>query len=229
MKVRIRFQKYGNMKFIGHLDFMRAWQKIFRRSQIPIAYSEGFNPHQVFSIGAPLGVGTIGMNEYLDLKLKVEEYDLDRLCQQINEVCPEGVQVTGARKLNDKETAAMAACYAALYRLVLSEDLHEVMDYCAFRSYLDQDSILIKKTNKKGKVNDFDLKPGIFSVVLDSEKKEIQLLLATGSSLNIKPDHIMSAFFEHQDITLLPSMFYITHREEIYQSLEPKLTLMELL
>ena len=57
MKVRIKFAKKGTMKFIGHLDIMRYFQKAIRRAGIDIAYSEGFSPHQIMSFAAPLGVG----------------------------------------------------------------------------------------------------------------------------------------------------------------------------
>ena len=57
MNIRIKFKKYGVMKFIGHLDIMRYFQKSMRRAHIDIAYSEGFSPHQIMSFAAPLGVG----------------------------------------------------------------------------------------------------------------------------------------------------------------------------
>ena len=57
MKIRIKFRKYGTMKFIGHLDVMRYFQKAIRRSEVNIRYSEGFSPHQIMSFAAPLGVG----------------------------------------------------------------------------------------------------------------------------------------------------------------------------
>ena len=56
MKLRIKFSKHGSMKFIGHLDIMRYFQKAIRRSEIDVAYSEGFSPHQKMSFAAPLGV-----------------------------------------------------------------------------------------------------------------------------------------------------------------------------
>ncbi len=65
MKIRIKFRKYGVMKFIGHLDIMRFFQKAVRRSGIDICYSEGFSPHQVMSFAAPLGVGITSDWEYL--------------------------------------------------------------------------------------------------------------------------------------------------------------------
>lgn len=57
LKVRIKFRKQGNMKFIGHLDIMRYFQKVMRRADVDIRYSEGFSPHQIMSFAAPLGVG----------------------------------------------------------------------------------------------------------------------------------------------------------------------------
>ena len=65
MKVRIRFAKYGALKFIGHLDVMRYFQKAIRRADLPIAYSEGFSPHQIMSFAAPLSVGHTSEGEYL--------------------------------------------------------------------------------------------------------------------------------------------------------------------
>ena len=58
MKIRIKFSKQGAMKFIGHLDTMRYFQKAMRRADVDIRYSEGFSPHQIMSFAAPLGVGS---------------------------------------------------------------------------------------------------------------------------------------------------------------------------
>ena len=67
MKIRIKFAKYGVMKFIGHLDVMRFFQKAIRRADIDIRYSEGFSPHPVMSFAAPLGVGMESIGEYFDI------------------------------------------------------------------------------------------------------------------------------------------------------------------
>ena len=69
MKIRIKFRKYGNMKFIGHLDVMRYFQKAIRRADVGIRYSEGFSPHQIMSFAAPLGVGITSEGEYLDIEV----------------------------------------------------------------------------------------------------------------------------------------------------------------
>ena len=67
MIFRIRFAKYGVVKFIGHLDTMRYFQKAVRRSELPIKYSQGFNPHQLMVFAQPLGVGITSDGEYMDI------------------------------------------------------------------------------------------------------------------------------------------------------------------
>lgn len=229
MKIRLKFKKIGCMQFIGHLDFMRGWQKFFRQSGIPIAYSEGFNPHQVFSIASPLAVGVTGDGEYLDLKLSVDDYNIETLKNQISTVLPEGVELVDAVILPDKAKAGMAACYAADYVLTLSEDLMAMISSPdKIITFFEQPSINVKKKNKKGKVNDFDLAPGIFSYRLVDHC--IECRLATGSTLNIKPELLMTVLFTFLGIEMpnfTDKLYYWIHRIDIYQSITPLRTLIE--
>ena len=84
MKTRIKFSKCGSMRFVGHLDVMRYFQKAFRRAQIPVSYSQGFSPHQLMSFSSPLGIGLSSDGEYMDLTLDQVE-DADRIVEQMNE------------------------------------------------------------------------------------------------------------------------------------------------
>ncbi|MCR4891540.1 MAG: TIGR03936 family radical SAM-associated protein [Lachnospiraceae bacterium] len=67
--LRIRFSKHGLMKYIGHLDVMRYFQKAVRRAGIDVAFSEGFSPHPIMSFAQPLGVGLESNGEYMDLEI----------------------------------------------------------------------------------------------------------------------------------------------------------------
>lgn len=229
LKVRIKFSKVGLMQYIGHLDMVRAWQKIFRSSGIPMAYSEGFNPHQIFSVAAPLAVGITSDGEYLDLKLKVETYDLELLVRQMNEFCPEGLRIIDAVELIGKQTAGMAACQAADYIITLSDVLaEELLDEIKVNEFISRESIIVKKKNKKGKINDLDIKTGI--IEFEVKGKKIFTRLATGSSLNIKPDLLMGALLDYNGVELpafTGTRFYDIHRLDIYTSIDPLLTLTE--
>ena len=68
MKVRVKFAKEGAMKFIGHLDIMRYFQKAVKRAGLDAAFSEGYSPHMIMSFASPLGVGITSTGEYFDLE-----------------------------------------------------------------------------------------------------------------------------------------------------------------
>ena len=126
MKIRIKFAKYGTMKFIGHLDVMRFFQKVFRRANIDIAFSEGMSPHMILSFAAPLGLGAEGMSEYADIQINAsvpeasaavlpQEYVQDVL-GRMNSVSVEGIEFLDFRPIPDgKASKAMSLVTAADY------------------------------------------------------------------------------------------------------------------
>ena len=130
MKIRIKFSKQGTMKFIGHLDSMRYFQKAMRRADVDIRYSEGFSPHQIMSFAAPLGVGLTGSGEYLDIE--VHSSDSSRvMVKRLNEVMAEGVEILSFRRLPDGAANAMSLVAACDYTVRLREGY----DNCGFWRY----------------------------------------------------------------------------------------------
>ncbi|MFC1912354.1 TIGR03936 family radical SAM-associated protein [Chloroflexota bacterium] len=68
-RLRIRFGRGQELKFISHLDLIRLWQRALNRAGIPLAYSEGFNPHPRMSLAAPLALGVTSEAELMDIIL----------------------------------------------------------------------------------------------------------------------------------------------------------------
>lgn len=123
MKVRIKFAKEGMMKFIGHLDIMRYFQKAIRRAELPIAYSEGFSPHMILSFAAPLGVGITSLGEYFDMEL-TREMPTEEIRRRLDQEMVEGMRVLSARRVPDGKTSkAMSLVAAADYRILFREDV----------------------------------------------------------------------------------------------------------
>ena len=114
VRVRVRFAKTGVMRFVGHLDIMRFFQKAVRRARLPIAYTGGFHPHQIMSFALPLGIGTTSEGEYMDIELTERIDPQDALCR-LNEQMADGVEVLAFRYLPQKSKKAMAAVEAARY------------------------------------------------------------------------------------------------------------------
>ena len=69
MKLRVKFKKYGPIRFIGHLDVMRYFQKAIRRAGLDVAYTGGYSPHQIMTFASPLGVGMESNGEYMDIEV----------------------------------------------------------------------------------------------------------------------------------------------------------------
>ncbi len=121
MKIRIKFAKYGIMRFIGHLDMVRYFQKAMRRADIDIAYSEGYSPHQIMSFAAPLGVGITSEGEYMDIEVHSSKSSEEAL-RALNEVMAEGVSVLEYRKLPEGAKNAMSSVAAADYLVYYKEE-----------------------------------------------------------------------------------------------------------
>ena len=121
MKVRIKFSKTGPMKFLGHLDTMRYFQKAVRRAGLPVAFTQGFSPHMIMSFASPLGVGIESEGEYFDLELR-EEVPMEAICSRLNAQMAEGTRVECAVQAPDgKAGNAMALVAAADYRIRFRE------------------------------------------------------------------------------------------------------------
>lgn len=151
MKVRIKFRKQGNMKFIGHLDIMRYFQKVMRRADVDIRYSEGFSPHQIMSFAAPLGVGLTSNGEYMDIEVLSTD-DSKTMVRRMNETMVEGMEVVSYRQLDDSSKNAMSIVAAADYTLTFRpgkepEDLDGFFQ--KLEAFYHQDQILITKPTKK--------------------------------------------------------------------------------
>ena len=102
MKARIKFKKYGALRFIGHLDVMRFFQKAIRRAHIPIAYTGGYSPHMIMSFANPLGIGITSEGEYFDIELK-ESISSAEAVSRLNAVMVEGIEVLSFRQIAEKK------------------------------------------------------------------------------------------------------------------------------
>lgn len=190
MKLRIKFAKSGCMKFIGHLDIMRYFQKAIRRAGIDIAYSEGFSPHQIMSFAAPLGVGLESEGEYLDIQVNTVSSSR-QMAAKLNQVMTEGMRVRSVRRLPEDGKNAMSIVAAADYRLRFYEGCSPETQQ-AFREFMEQEELPVLKKTKKSEIL-LNIRPLIYDFRINGE--EIFLKLATGSVHNLKPELVMETFF----------------------------------
>ena len=212
MRVRIKFSKHGVVKFIGHLDIMRYFQKAIRRAGIDVTYSTGFSPHQVMSFAAPLGVGHYSNGEYLDIEVNSHNGRQDMI-YRLNGAMVPGIEIKNIVALGDNAGNAMASVAAAGYTLEWKEGYEVPSDLeDTVNKFYDQDSIMVTKQTKKSTL-ELDLKPGIYE--MKATKDSVYILVDASSSGNIKPTLLLEAFYSFVGKEFDPLAIQIT-REETY-------------
>lgn len=239
MKVRIKFSKGGPLKFIGHLDVMRYFQKAIRRSRIPIAYSEGFNPHQIMSFAAPLSVGHTSQGEYLDIEVTSFSGE-EEMRERLQTVMVEGIDILQVQLLSRDAKNAMASVAAASYLVTfrpgtpLPDSWPEKLT-----AFWGQEKIPVVKKTKKGE-KEIDLKESIYDLHVSADfhrgvlspqdglefpedgSAGIHMLLNASSGGNIKPSFVLEHFFASLDRELPPYALMV-HRLELYRREEERL------
>jgi radical SAM-linked protein len=117
--IRLKYNKLGKIRWIGHRDVARAMERAFRVVQLPLAFTEGFSPHPKVSFGLALSTGHESEAEYLDLVL-ADDVDLDALPEMISEALPTGMAVVGAERLVDRAPALQEAVTAVTWKVDLA-------------------------------------------------------------------------------------------------------------
>ena len=194
MKARIKFRKNGVMKFIGHLDIMRYFQKAIRRAEIPIAFTIGYSPHMIMSFANPLGVGLTSDGEYFDIEL-TESIASKEAVRRLNEQMVDGMEIVSFVQIpDDKKSKGMSIVAGADYLSSvkngsLPEDLAEKLE--AF--YAQNEICVVKKTKKSEK--EVDIRPMIYK--LECRDGKIYMRVAAGSVQNLKPELVTEAFVRY--------------------------------
>jgi len=212
LKARIKFRKYGVMKFIGHLDVMRFFQKVMRRADIPIAFTGGFSPHMIMSFANPLGVGVTSDGEYFDIEL-TEAIDMQVAVARMNETVVEGIEIVNMVPISDdKKQTGMSIVAAADYLSSLKNGKFPEDWKKKAEGFMSQPSIsIIKKTKKSEK--EVDIKPMIYKFEVRDDS--VYMLVATGSVENLKPELVMQALCNFLSVDT-ESVSFAHHRLDVY-------------
>lgn len=229
MRLRIKFRKFGALRFIGHLDVMRFFQKAIRRAEVDIEYTAGFSPHQIMSFAAPLGVGLTSNGEYMDIQVN-SLVSCEDVKNRLNQASVPGIEIVDVTILPENSANAMASVAAASYtvRFRPGKEPHARI-WEAVPSFLAREEILITKKTKKGE-RQINLRPGIYELSCTevqgtpengsfsspvSHSPVFHMLLDASSGGNIKPSQVLSALLSLEGAEL-PENALMINREELF-------------
>lgn len=183
------FEKSARLRHIGHLDIMRSVQRALRRSGLPVAYSQGFNPHILITFASALSTGAIGKREIMDVTM-AEEVTPEAFLAAMNAAMPPDMQLSFAKAMDQQHPALMAMVRAARYDLQLMDQSTWQKLADAIPAFLQQESIPAMRKTKSG-VKECDIRPLIHD--LSAADGHICATLTLTESMSCKPDMLLTA------------------------------------
>ena len=194
-RVRATFEKKGRAKYISHLDLNRCMLRTFRRSGLPIWYTEGFHSHPYYSFALALSLGFESSCEILYFNLN-EDIPFDEIKDRLNAVMPEGMQIIKVADQKQKITAIAKAEYS----FSLTTDDTDGL-FSAVQALIEQPQILIEKKTKKG-MKEVDIKPDMEIVSCEKTDNSVDMVmrLPAGTQTNYNPSLFIEALKRTTDI-----------------------------
>lgn len=184
MRIRITFIKQGALRYTGHLDLHKLWERAARRAELPLAYSQGFHPQPKMNMAAALPLGFSSRCEVMDMRLE-HDISLGDLPTRLNETLPSGLQVVGVEQVDERAPALQTQIASAEYEVTLKDPL----DPSAVEQKIE--SVMELKTmprERRGKM--YDLRPLLEELKLLSDDK-IFMRLAAREGATGRPEEVL--------------------------------------
>jgi radical SAM-linked protein len=208
-KYRIFFAKDGAARFIGHLDLQSLFAKAIKRAALPVAYSQGFNPHQLMSFAMPLSLGMAGRGEILEIFL-TKQLNPNFVAGSLQGQMPAGLRICRVEEVPNNGKSAAALVYAARYLICFPFEMIYAARFAMAHDVMRNDRPLIVETKTKKGIKSQDIGQDIFAVGMNFGETTgcIEVVLAAGSSRNLKPQVVGEYFAKLLRADILPQDIY---------------------
>ncbi|MEW6287882.1 MAG: TIGR03936 family radical SAM-associated protein [Chloroflexota bacterium] len=189
MRIQITFSKQGALRYTGHLDLHKLWERAARRAELPLAYSQGFHPQPKISMAAALPLGFSSRCEVLDMKLE-RDIPLEGLRDTLQATLPPGIQVLAIEQVDDHAPALQTRVVSAEYEVTLAEPVDGSELKRKVDSVMDAESILRTRRGKQ-----YDLRPLIESLAVvssaEGKAEKILMKLAAKEGATGRPEEVL--------------------------------------
>ena len=187
MRVRMTYAKLGNLRFIGHLDLQRLFERALRRTNLPLRYTQGFSPHMRINLASALPLGFIGEAEQMDFWLD-DEVSLDEISNRLNIALPAELILKNLQVIDNQKPSLQAALLTSEFEIVLPPDLDPGNMQDQMNALLEQDSLPVQRRKKT-----VDLKNLILTWQLDREPAKTLLVTSMKATPleNGRPDELL--------------------------------------
>ena len=215
MRMLAVFEKSERIRHIGHLDIQRSVQRGLRRSGLPVAYSQGFNPHILITFASALSTGACGKREIMDVTM-AEPVTAEEFLKRMNRATPPEMQLAEARAVEDKHPSLMGSLRAAAYDLMIRDETQAEKLIAAIPAMMARDQIITMRKTKT-KLAECDIKPLIYA--LQGSGNHLFAVLALTERESCKPQMLLEALKAESGTEEEVRM--LVTREELYGEKNP--------
>ena len=218
--VRLNFSKTGRAIYISHLDVNRMMTRAVRRAQLPMWYTEGFNPHPYIAFALPLSLGQSSDCEYMDIRIEGDMTD-DEIMSRLNETLPEGLKILSVgAPVHDAKEIEKAQYFV---KIVFADAEAASLFRSKAEELMRSEELMAEKPGKKGhrkimkQVNLIDM---IFDAKLSSTDSivNLQCVLAAGNTHNLNPTLLVETI--ENSVSLKHTQLHIVRKKLITKNNE---------
>ncbi len=195
MNLIIKYSRGGAAKYISHLDMQRAFGRALRRAEIPVRYSEGFNPHIIMSFASPLSVGYATEGDYLEVGV-LDGVDPHGAKDALNAALPPDIRVVSAFFAPDNKKKLMSLCHSAAYEIYFR--FKNTRDYDRIKHALSVICVANEYIAENSKGKNIDIAPLILNCGCILDGVAVTLMNSGAASLN--PGVFVRALFNEAGV-----------------------------
>lgn len=220
MRMIAEFEKMGRMSWFSHLDLQNTMQRALRRAQLPVAYSQGFNPHVLTSFATALSVGCQSRGEVMEVEM-AGEISPQEFAEKLNACLPDGLKVRRCAPVPDSAPALMAKVAEAGYDITApNADLTQAVE-----AFLKAEEVMVEKRSKT-KTRLVNIRPMVHEITcaFDGKDSRLSMVLEQTNANALKVELVMQALAPEQEFRFVRTALYAAGsdgaREELFEAIQ---------
>ena len=220
MRMIAEFEKMGRMSWFSHLDLQNTMQRALRRAQLPVAYSQGFNPHVLTSFATALSVGCQSRGEVMEVEM-AGEISPEEFAEKLNACLPDGLKVRRCAPVPDSAPALMAKVAEAGYDITApNADLTQAVE-----AFLKAEEVMVEKRSKT-KTRLVNIRPMVHEITcaFDGKDSRLSMVLEQTNANALKVELGMQALAPEQEFRFVRTALYAAGsdgaREELFEAIQ---------
>ncbi len=187
VRIRMTYAKLGNLRFVGHLDLQRLFERALRRTNLPLRYTQGFSPHMRINLASALPLGFIGQAEQMDFWLD-QEVALEEIKKRLRASLPEELILKDLQVIDNQQPSLQASLLSSEYEILLPGDVDPQTLEVQINSLLAQESLPVQRRKKTVDIKNLVLE---WQLISDNLEKILKLSMKSSPLENGRPDEFL--------------------------------------